>query len=183
MSFWCLKFFQKPNKKIRPTMVSLSQIVFIRFLEQLKTPKRHFEINWLVISTSKMTLACLIFSQERSFYKATQFSNRIFLNLKQGSKYEAIAPFFLQNMEDTSCQYTFILIQSPMKAAKCILIIHSMGRFIYILDSSNSSPFTFWSSQFISSSRATEPVSEPVTQMEVELINIHLISVQQKILV
>ena len=133
-------------------MVSLSRIVFIRFLEQLKTPKRHFEINWLVISTSKMTLACLIFSQERSFYKATQFSNRIFLNLKQGSKYEAIAPFFLQNMEYTSCQYTFILIQSPMKAAKCILIIHSMGRFIYILDSSNSSPFTFWSSQFISSS-------------------------------
>ena len=30
---------------------------------------------------------------------------------------------------------------------------------------------------------ATELVSEPVTQMAVELINIHLISVQQKILV
>ena len=28
--------------------------------------------------------------------------------------------------------------------------------------------------------KATEPVSEPVTQMVVELINIHIISVQQK---
>ena len=27
---------------------------------------------------------------------------------------------------------------------------------------------------------ATEPVSEPVTQMAIELINIHIISVQQK---
>ena len=30
----------------------------------------------------------------------------------------------------------------------------SKGRFIYILDSSNSSSFTFWSSQFTSSSRS-----------------------------
>ena len=49
------------------------------------------------------------------------------------------------------------------------------GRFIYILDSSNSSSFTFLALE------ATEPVSELVTQIAVwQLINIHLISVQQK---
>ena len=49
--------------------------------------------------------------------------------------------------------------------------------FIYILDSSNSHShfeFTFLALD------ATEPVSELVTQMAVELINVHLISVQQK---
>ena len=50
--------------------------------------------------------------------------------------------------------------------------------FIYILDSSNS---------FLVSSHlaleATKPLSEPLTQMAVELINIHLVSVQQKRLV
>ena len=44
------------------------------------------------------------------------------------------------------------------------------GHFIYILDSSNSSSFV--------ALEATEPVSEPVNQMAVELINNHLISVQ-----
>ena len=61
-----------------------------------------------------------------------------------------------------------------------------VSRFIYILDSSNSSSFTFWSgSQFASSSRieATELVSERVTQMAVELINNQFISVQQNKLV
>ena len=48
------------------------------------------------------------------------------------------------------------------------------GRFIYILDSSNSSSFTCLALE------ATETVFELVTEMAVELINIHLISVQQK---
>ena len=48
-----------------------------------------------------------------------------------------------------------------------------VDRFIYILDSSNSSS--------VLALEATETVSEPVTQMAVELINIHLISVQQKL--
>ena len=65
------------------------------------------------------------------------------------------------------------------------------GRFIYILDNSNSSSFKFLFIQILVHSHfdlvsslldleATEMVSEPVTQMAVELINIHLISVQQK---
>ena len=46
MSFWYLQVFQKMNKKNRPTYCSTSsRIVFVRFLEELKTPKRHFEIN------------------------------------------------------------------------------------------------------------------------------------------
>ena len=40
---------------------------------------------------------------------------------------------------------------------------HLMVCFIYILDSSNSSSFTFWTSQLTSSSRWTELVSQPVT--------------------
>ena len=43
---------------------------------------------------------------------------------------------------------------------------------------SYSSSFTFWSSKL--ALEATEPVSKPVTQMAVEMINIDLISVQQK---
>ena len=57
-----------------------------------------------------------------------------------------------------------------------------MGCFIYILDSSNSSSH-FELVISVLALEATEPVSEPVTQMVVELINIHLISVQQKRLV
>ena len=52
----------------------------------------------------------------------------------------------------------------------------SWGCFIYILDS--SSHFELVSS--VLALEATEPVSEPVNQMAVELINNHLISVQQK---
>ena len=47
MSFWYLQFSQKPNKKIRLYYYGTSiRIVFVRLLGELKTPKRHFEINW-----------------------------------------------------------------------------------------------------------------------------------------
>ena len=52
--------------------------------------------------------------------------------------------------------------------------------FIYILDISNSSSITFELVTLVLALEATEPVSELVTQMAVELINNHLISVQQK---
>ena len=57
-------------------------------------------------------------------------------------------------------------------------MVHSFfqGCFIYILDSSNSSSFTFLTSQFGSRHLALE-ATEPVTQMAVELINNHLILV------
>ena len=51
--------------------------------------------------------------------------------------------------------------------------------FIYILDSSNSSTH-FELVSLVLALEATEPVSEPVAQMAVELINNHLILVQQK---
>ena len=54
-----------------------------------------------------------------------------------------------------------------------------MGCFIYIQDSSNSSSFTNLVSWLLPL-EATEPVSEPLLEMAVELINIHLISVQWK---
>ena len=43
----------------------------------------------------------------------------------------------------------------------------TLGRFIYILDSSNSSSFTFDLLSWLLALEATEPVSEPVTQMAV----------------
>ena len=37
----------KKNEKNQPNYYGTSsRIVFVRFLEELKTPKRHFEINW-----------------------------------------------------------------------------------------------------------------------------------------
>ena len=54
------------------------------------------------------------------------------------------------------------------------------GCFIYILDSSNSNSSHFELVSSLLVLDATELVSQPVTQMAVEMINIHLISVQQK---
>ena len=62
----------------------------------------------------------------------------------------------------------------------CLLPAKTEGSFIYILDSSNSTSIKFWTCQYGSSSRSSWTASETVTQMAVELINIHLISVQQK---
>ena len=42
---------KKTNEKIQLYYGTSSRIVFVRFLGELKTPKRHFEINWpLVVS-------------------------------------------------------------------------------------------------------------------------------------
>ena len=52
----------------------------------------------------------------------------------------------------------------------------TMGRFIYILVHSH-----FDLVSWLLALEATEMVSEPATEMADELINIHLISVQQKV--
>ena len=50
MSFWYLQFFQETIENIRPNYYGTSsQIVFVRFLEELKTQKRHFEITWSLL--------------------------------------------------------------------------------------------------------------------------------------
>ena len=47
MSFWYLQFPQKMNKKQFDFRYDRSKVFFfIRFLGELKTPQRHFEINW-----------------------------------------------------------------------------------------------------------------------------------------
>ena len=63
---------------------------------------------------------------------------------------------------------------------KTPLLLKLLGCFIYILDSSNSSSIMFELVNLVLALEATEPVSEPVTQMAVKLINNHLILVQQK---
>ena len=52
---------------------------------------------------------------------------------------------------------------------------------LYVLDGSNSSSMQSYFELVspVLALEATDPVSEPVTQMAVELINNHLISVQQ----
>ena len=58
MSFWYLQFSQKTNEKIQLHYYGTSsRIVFVRFLGELKIPKRHFEVNWplvLKISSKKV---------------------------------------------------------------------------------------------------------------------------------
>ena len=50
MYFRYVQFFQKTNEKIQPNYYGTScRIVFVRFLEELKTSKRHFEINWPLV--------------------------------------------------------------------------------------------------------------------------------------
>ena len=44
---WYPQLLQKKYQKIRPNNYDASgRIFFVRFLEELKTPKRRFEINW-----------------------------------------------------------------------------------------------------------------------------------------
>ena len=46
--------FQKTNEKIRPNYYDTwSRIVFVRFLGELKAPKRLFEINWPLLGQSE----------------------------------------------------------------------------------------------------------------------------------
>ena len=58
--------------------------------------------------------------------------------------------------------------KAPLKPMCC---------FIYILESSNSSSFTFDLISSLLALEATEPLSEPLTQMVLELLNNHPISV------
>ena len=47
MSFWCLQFSQKTNENNSTWgTIVVKSIFFIRFMGELKIPKRHFEINW-----------------------------------------------------------------------------------------------------------------------------------------
>ena len=47
MAFGVSDFFLKMNEWIRFYYYDTSSwLVFVRFLEELKTPERHFEINW-----------------------------------------------------------------------------------------------------------------------------------------
>ena len=62
MSFWYLHFSQKTNKKVQLYYYNTSSlIVFIRFLGELKTPKRHFEINWTLVSVCPDFFICQFF--------------------------------------------------------------------------------------------------------------------------
>ena len=55
MTFWYLQFSQKTNKKFDITKYygTSSRIVSVRFFGDLKTQKRHSEINWPLILSQK----------------------------------------------------------------------------------------------------------------------------------
>ena len=48
MKCWYPEFFQEMNETIRPTVLydTSGRLVFVRYLEELKTPKSPFEINF-----------------------------------------------------------------------------------------------------------------------------------------
>ena len=54
MSFWYLQFSHKMDKKNGKNQFyyygTSSRIVFVHFLGESKTPKRHFEINWPLLN-------------------------------------------------------------------------------------------------------------------------------------
>ena len=69
----------------------------------------------------------------------------------------------------------FKVVFDPLTLLLDVELNLALGCFIYILVQSH-----FELVSLVLALEATEPVSEPVTQMAVELINNHLISVQQK---
>ena len=59
--FWYLQISQKTNKTIQLCHYDISSwIVFVHFLGQLKTPKRHIEINRPLASGAKFLLSSTI---------------------------------------------------------------------------------------------------------------------------
>ena len=61
MYFLYLQFSQKTNKKIWLYYYGTSSwIIFIRFLGELKAPKRHFKINWPLVHTRNFTVCMKI---------------------------------------------------------------------------------------------------------------------------
>ena len=50
MSFWCLQFSQKRNENNSPWgTIEVKSNYFVRFLGEMKIPKRHFEIKWPLV--------------------------------------------------------------------------------------------------------------------------------------
>ena len=90
MSFWCLHFSQKTNKKIRLYYHrTSSQIVFVCLLGELNTPKRHFEINSPLLWYLKLNYFLFIFWEnwrhQKDISKLTHLYNQglcICLNIR-----------------------------------------------------------------------------------------------------
>ena len=76
-----------------------------------------------------------------------------------------------------NCFYDFRFVELDVSNLASVLSRIFMGRFIYILDSSMIVHSHFDLVSSLLALEATEPVSEPVNQMALELINNHLISV------
>ena len=55
MSFWCFEFFLKTNENNSTWgIIAVKAFFFFFFLEEFKTPKRHFEVNWPLVSLLKV---------------------------------------------------------------------------------------------------------------------------------
>ena len=80
---------------------------------------------------------------------------RYYITTKKTSKLTSFLAFLSETFLDLIHRYVVICscVWVPGLFTVCFLC-HILGRFIYILDSSNSSLFTFWSSQLASNSRS-----------------------------
>ena len=81
MSFWYLQLSQKTNEKIRLYYYGTSsRIVLVRFLGELKTPKRHFEMNWpLVLAAWSIYILWISFIFNNFYEQYLVYINRIIL--------------------------------------------------------------------------------------------------------
>jgi hypothetical protein len=117
-TFWYLQFFQKTDLKSlifalargtsSPSL--LEQKFFIRFLEELKTPKRHFEINWPLPVPKK----CFTF-WHHCWWEFLEFKiTNLFFDIIHGGLYrwrENSFPFFLyQKLKEIFIRYSRIIL-------------------------------------------------------------------------
>ena len=75
-SFWCLQILPKKNENNSTwgTIVVKSNF-FVRFLGELKIPKRHFEINWPFLVKARNSTTVISFNQVSAMLeKNRQFS-------------------------------------------------------------------------------------------------------------
>ena len=68
MPFWYLQFSQQTNKNFDfITMVPQVKLFLFIFLEELKTSKRHFEINWHLIQNQNI-FHCILYRISLSIF-------------------------------------------------------------------------------------------------------------------
>ena len=115
MSFWCFEFFQKTNENNSTWgIIVVNSNLFARFLEELKTPKRHFETDWPLAIEKLNVFAILLkhVSFVSHFMRHWGFSNLVIWLL---DRYVALVlSFFVFTVLLTSTNWMHLFFRSSM---------------------------------------------------------------------